>query len=241
MSLMRSHQQAVREAMQTPAAEVIGTGAVVLGTMSTGLVGAQQLATMLENSLTEDLRILHELTSIERKVEHKRDVLLPKYREYMPQLMEAGQPHPLIGNYLVWCLDAGCIEEALTFADWCMLHNQPMPERFRASVPLFCASQVLQWAEREYNAGRSFEPYLTETLARIEGTIPDLPRWDVDDATCAGFHRLLGLQAEKDDRLADAEAALTRALDLGAKVKTALDGVRKRMARAGSTDDPATV
>ncbi|WP_164561830.1 phage terminase small subunit [Nitratidesulfovibrio vulgaris] len=233
MSLMRRHQQAVREAASegTPHAGYAAghTGGHVLDVMPTGLMGGSQLAAMLDASLAEDLAMLHDVASIERKAEIKRERLIPKYRDYAARLMGEGARHELLGYYIVWCFDAGHIEEGLRVAAWAMEHGQPLPERFRAGLPLFVATQTLEWAEREYNAGRAFEPYLTQAqeLACSGGDVPD--------DTVALFHRLRGLRAESDGDLATAERELARAFDLGAKVKTALEGVRKRLARTTET------
>ncbi|EPR43130.1 small terminase subunit [Desulfovibrio sp. X2] len=233
MSLMRKHQQKVAAAAAAPAGQAIAPGARVLGTMPQGLMGGSKLAAMVTASLREDLDQLHGLASVERKADLKRDVLLPKYRDYVARLMADGKPHELLGWYLVWCFDAGRIEEALQVASWCMAHGQGLPEKFKSSLPLFVASQTLAWAEGEYNAARTFSPYLGQILADMEGD--DASAWDVPDQVKAGFYRLIGLQAEKDGDLQAASGALERAMDLGAKVKTALEGVRKRLSRTDTT------
>jgi hypothetical protein len=221
MSLMRRHQQQIATGAepQHPAG-----GTRVLGAMPAGLMGGNQLGTMLLASLQQDLAALKEIASKERKAAFKADVLLPKYADHVHRLMAAGQPHELIGWYLVWCFDSGRIEEGLQVAAWAQEHGQPLPERFSSSLELFVASQTLEWAEAQYNADHEFEPYLTQAQAMLaESDIPDTVR--------AGFHRIAGLQAEREDNLPEAEAQLARAYELGAKVKTALEAVRKRLAR----------
>lgn len=231
MSLMRKHQQTVQASRPGESAgTAIPGGARVLGTVPTGLMGGNKLVAMLSASLEEDLKALHGIASVERKAELKRATLVPKYRDYVERLLADGQRHDLIGWFLVWCLDAGCIEDALRVAFWCLEHDQTLPERFKTSLPLFVATQILDWAEREYNAGRTFEPYLSDILRETEGG------WDVPDQIRAGYHRLLGLQAEKEGKLSLAAQELGRAFELGAKVKTALEAVRKRLAR---DEDPS--
>ncbi|WP_081678727.1 phage terminase small subunit [Desulfocurvibacter africanus] len=238
MGLMRNHQQAMQASRSIePAGQKIASGARVLGTMPTGLMGGQKLAAMLSASLTEDLKALHNVASVERKADIKRNALIPKYRDYVERLMADGQRHDLIGWFLVWCFDAGCIEDGLRVAFWCLEHGQTLPERFKASLPLFVATQLLEWAEREYNAERTFEPYLSIVLLEIESDGPDSGNtWDLPDQVKAGFHRLLGLQAEREGKLSLAAQELERAFALGAKVKTALEAVKKRLARDGGQD-----
>jgi hypothetical protein len=230
MSLMRSHQKRVAAA-GSPGAETISAGAKVLGVMPQGLMGGSKLAAMLAASLEEDLKALHEVASVERKAALKRDTLLPKYRDYVARLMGEGKGHELIGYFVVWAFDAGSIEEALQVAFWCLEHGQELPERFKSPLALFVATQALAWAEAEYNAGRSFQPYLGTVLAAMVADGDEAAAWDVPDRIKAGFYRLLGLQAEKDGDLASAAECLERSLTLGGKVKTALDAVRKRQER----------
>lgn len=239
MSLMRKHQLAARVVPvgNDAPGERIGAGAVVLGSMPAaprGLLGGSQLGTFLSASLSEDLAALSSIASVERKIDLKRDTLIPKYRDYAARLMADGQRHELLGYYLVWCLDAGCMEEGLRVAAWAMEQGLPLPERFRASVPLFVASAVVAWAERQHDAGHDFEPYLSQAQALVD------PGGEVPDKVRAGFHRLFGLRAEQGGDLPTAERELQRALELGAKVKTALDGVRKRLARDGGQPAPGT-
>lgn len=232
MSLMRAYQKRAAAA-GSPDAESISAGARVLGTMPQGLMGGSKLAAMLAASLEEDLKALHEVASLERKAALKRDVLLPKYRDYVARLMGEGKGHELIGYFVVWAFDAGAIEEALQVAFWCLEHGQELPERFKSPLALFVATQTLAWAESEYNAGRGFQPYLGTVLASMVADGDEAAAWDVPDRIKAGFYRLLGLQAEKDGDLASAAENFERSLALGGKVKTALDAVRKRQERDG--------
>jgi len=225
MSLMRTHQKRLA-VTGSPEGESISAGARVLGTMPQGLMGGNKLAAMLAASLEEDLKALHEVASLERKAALKRDVLLPKYHDYVERLMDEGKSHELIGYYVVWAFDAGAIEEALRVAFWCLEHGQELPERFKSPLALFVATQALAWAEAEYDAGRGYEPYLGAVLSAMEAEA-----WDVPDRIKAGFYRLVGLRAEKDGDLASAAANLERSMALGGKVKTALDAVRKRLER----------
>jgi len=228
MSLMRKFQKSMAAAASAPAGEVVSPGARVLGTMPQGMMGGQQLASMLDASLAEDLKALHDVASMERKAEIKRDTLLPKYRDYIAKLMASGKRHDLIGYYVVWAFDAGAIEEALRLAFWCLENGQALPEKFKSPMELFVATQTLAWAEAEYNAGRSYDPYLSAVLGAMDGSLNGAA-WDVPDKIKAGYFRLVGLQAEQAGKLDVAVQSLERALDLGAQVKTALAAVKKRL------------
>lgn len=237
MSLIRKQQQKLAAATAASDKEIVSPGARVLGTMPQGLMGGQQLAAMLDASLEEDLKALHDVASLERKAALKRDVLLPKYREYISRLMAEGKRHDLLGYYVVWAFDAGAIEEALRLAFWCMENGHDLPERFKSPLALFVATQTLAWAEKEFDSGRSHSPYLAAVLAAVEGEQGG-QAWDIPDRIKAVFYRLIGLQAEKEENLAAAAENLERAFALGGKVKTALEAVKKRLVRADTDTQP---
>ncbi len=233
MGFMRQHQARVRAeaAKQSGGTSPRPAGGTVIAAMpgvGGGKVGAQQLAALVTASLGQDLAALKDMASVERKAEYKRSVLIPKYRDQVDRLMADGKAHDAIAYYLVWLLDAGCVEQALHVAAWAMAHGQALPETFKSRLPFFVASQVLEWAEGEYNAGRAFEPYLSQILTLMEA---DPAAWDIPDAVKARYYRLPGLAAEKAGDLRSAAIFLERALTLGASVKTALDNVKKRLAK----------
>lgn len=190
------------------------------------MVKRQQLS-VLDMALAEDLAMLHDVVSIERRTAIKRDTLIPKYAEHVEQLKANNSQHKLIGYYLVWLFDAGLIEEGIELAHWCIENHQPLPERFRAKVPYFVASQVIDWAEAQHNAERDVEPYLSDVLTSIE----NVAEWEIPDAMKARYYRMRGLRAEAHGHMELAEHELARSLALGGKVKTALDAVRKRLER----------
>ena len=179
-------------------------------------------------SLVEDLAALKGLNSVERKIEYKRETLIPKYRDYVARLREAGGPHELLGYWLVWLFDAGQIEEGLDYAAWAFQAGVKLPERFKASPRFFVAAQLVEWAEAQAGAGRGVEPYFEDTFRAIEA---DPDAWNLNDDVLGRYYRLRGLMAEQAGDLELAEFSLQRAMTLGSKVKTALDRVRKNASR----------
>ncbi len=227
MSLFVKKQREAREARLKGESVELSPGARVLGKMPQGPVAANQAARLLEIALEEDLKTLSGLRSVERKEALKRDVLLPKYREHVADLMQRGKEHNLIIYYLIWCFDAGDIPTALLVAEWCLAHKLNMPERFKADLPFFVADQTLAWAKGEYKAGRSFEPYLSNVLTGIEEQ-----GWDIADTCKAGFYALLGRAALVCEDYADAISRLARADELGGKVQTDLERAKKLFSKA---------
>lgn len=196
-----------------------------------GLLAGAQLEALVTASLTEDLAALKTLASRERKEAMKRETLIPKYGDYVERLKAAGSRHELLGYWLVWLFDAGMLVEACEYAAWGLDAGLKLPERFQSDIHFFIASQVIEWAEKEFNAGRSPEPFLSDQYRR-QTAEPE--KWNLPDELAARYHRLRGLMAEKDGNLALAEAELQAAMDLGAKVKTALANVRKMMGQDGA-------
>lgn len=243
MGLMKKHQQRHQEAkvlgaMPGAAAAPQNSGAGMAGAPGNsgpafpkGRIADQQLATFCDAALQTDLQALKDVPSHERRAEIKRNTLVPKYRLYVERLLVMGGPHELLGWFLVWLFDALLIEEAVAFGLKCVEKGQKLPEAFSASTPFFIAEKLLEWAEGEYRANRAFEPYLSQVLAQM---LESPQAWPVPDKLVAGFYRLLGLKAEQDGNLVVAQAHLNRAYELGAAVKTALDGVQKRLAKTAA-------
>lgn len=232
MSLMKRHQMNAGSLVATMPAAPASTLPEAPGGTG-GLMAGQKLAAFLSAALGEDLKALKDVASRERKAEVKRGQLIPKYRDYVRRLTEAETRHECIGYLLVWLLDAGMVEEGLELARWCVAHGHPLPEGFKATPAYFTADTLITWAEAEFTANRTFEPYLSDLRETLEAA-PDA--WNVPDALLARMHRLFGLAAEKDGQPELARDELTRALELGAKVKTALEGVLKKLDKPASPD-----
>ncbi len=226
--LMRAHQDRMRNEGRVVAELPACKNGKAASPAAQGLLAGKQLENFLSASLSEDLAALKGIASLERKAEHKRDTLLPKYASYVERLKELFIKHDLLGFWLVWLFDSGKIDEASQHADWCLTYGVKLPERFQSDIRFFIASQIVQWAEAEFATGRSMNPYFNIWFLRI-GTPPE--EWNLPDDLVARYYRLHGLKMEKDGVLAVAETYLQKALDKGAKVKTALERVQKNIAR----------
>jgi len=92
----------------------------------------------------------------------------------------------------------------------------------------------LSWADTEFEAGRSVEPYFSRVFDLAEN-------WDLHDEIRAKFYRLKGLIAMDKDDFTMVVPALETAMEYGAKVKTALgDAMKKRAACLESGTEPET-
>lgn len=206
--------------------------------LPSGLMAGQQLAAFCTASLTEDLRALKEVSSHASRDITKRDVLIPKYADYVRRLREAGHTHELIGYYLVWLMDSGMIEEGLELALWCVGNGQTLPEGFSSKLPYFVADTLLTWAEAETAAGRTVQPYLDQWSTAVTDA-PDA--WNLPDVITGRWRKVLAQQAELAGDLAAARLHYEAALALGAKCKTALADVTRKLekAQAGEAAAPA--
>ena len=197
--------------------------------LPSGLMAGQQLAAFCTASLTEDLRALKEVSSHASRDITKRDVLIPKYADYVRRLREAGHTHELIGYYLVWLMDSGMIEEGLELALWCVGNGQTLPEGFSSKLPYFVSETLLSWAEAETTAGRSVQPYLDQWSTAVTAA-PDA--WNLPDVITGRWRKVLAQQAELAGDLAEARLHYEAALTLGAKCKTALADVTRKLEKA---------
>lgn len=220
MSLMRKWQKNY-ESAPAPAGR-----AVVTGRGGRGLVAGQQLARLLDASLSEDLKKLSEIKAVSTKIQRKREVLIPQYEGYVERLREEGHQHDLLTYMMLWLFDAGDIEKALDLGLYCVRAGVPMPERFRRDVSTTIADAVLEWAEGVYNEKGTPEPYFSTVLGFIDGMNTPEP-WDLPDKVTAKYYRLAGLLEMRAGRNESAVSCFETALELGASVKTVLAEARK--------------
>lgn len=225
--LMRNHQEHTRNLGRVIAEMPVARAKSAASGQTSGKLAGQQLAAFLSASLTEDLAALKRIAATERKEDFKRETLLPKYAPYIARLKESGQKHDLLGYWLVWLFDAGSIDDALEYAAWCLGRGVGLPERFQSDIRFFIAAQVVNWAEKEIEAGRSIEPYWgwLHTQAEQEPEV-----WNLPDELAGRLCRVKGLEAFQQEDYPVAKFYLESALKLGAKVKTKLEQVDKKLA-----------
>lgn len=229
MSLMLKHQQQIKEDGVVGAGMDPGHGDHTkhLAMVAAGSVGVQQLAELVSNALGEDLKALKDVKSIERKVQLKREDLVPKYAGYVARLRADNVRHEMLAQYMVWLFDIEDIEAAMDLGFHCLDAGIPLPERFKRDVPTYLADAVLEWAERQYEAERTAEPYFTNLFEFVRGDHAD--PWDLPDKLRAKYYRLHGLFKERGGDFAGAVASLEKAMAMGQPVKTILAKARKSL------------
>lgn len=170
----------------------------------------------------------------------KRDELLPKYLDYVQRYLDSKLifPNPVMMQVLVWLFDTAQFTTGLQLAQVAMAQEQELPERFKRNVQTFVADEVIEWAETEYKAGRTPEPYVSDLLHLVDG------EWQLFERIPARYHKLLGIIGIDLEDWPQAIAHFERAIELYPEigVGTRLDTARKALKKAelAAADKPPT-
>ena len=237
MSLALAHKR--RTIAQGPAVAVAGAKPDVYSaeTALSSPANAQKHLKLMENSLAVDLERISTINSREQRQQLKRDELLPKYLAYVQRYRDSGlsYPNPVLVYVLIWLFDTAQFVQGLELADFAMSQGQALPARFNRDIPTFVADEVIEWAEAEYKAGRSPEPYVSDLVPRVDG------EWKLFERIPARYHKQLGIMAMDRKEWATAIKCFERAEALydGIGVGTRLGGARKALAKE-QADQPAS-
>lgn len=188
---------------------------------------AQKHLKLMEAALAVDLERVSAINSREARQQLKRNELLPKYQDYVTRYIDSGLNHanPVLMQVMVWLFDTAQFEEGLGLARFAMSQCQVMPARFKRDIPTFVGDEFIEWAEAEYKAGRSPEPYLSDLLPWVDG------EWTLYERIPARYHKLIGILAIDTKEWAKAAHHFERAAELYPEigVGTRLSGVRKAL------------
>lgn len=182
-------------------------------------------------ALEQDQSALHLLTDVKKKIALKKEHLLPKWEPIIQHYRDSGAHHPFepLVWFAIWLVDAGQIEQGITWADFAIAQNQKMPERFRsANLESVITRQVHDWALEQFKAEHSAEPYLTQVVERIETN-----QWLVSEPALMGMlFKLVALYAEHEKQDEKAEAYFLKAVAANPEkhgVKGSLHRVQKKL------------
>ena len=229
MSLALAHKR--RVLAQGPAMAAAGAAAVGYSPAAalSSPANAQKHLKLMDDALAVDLERISAINSRELRQQLKRDELLPKYQEYVQRYRDSGLsfPNSVLVYVLIWLFDTTQFEKGLELADFAMSQGQVLPERFNRDIPTFVADEVIEWAEAEFKAGRSPEPYVSNLLHRVDG------EWNLFERIPARYHKQLGVLAmdRKEWALAVTHFERAEALYDGIGVGTRLAGARKALAK----------
>ena len=230
MSLALAHKRRVQA--EGPAAAARAGAEAVVYSSATALsspANAKKHLKLMEDALAQDLERVSAINSRELRQQLKRDELLPKYLDYVQLYRDSGLnfPNSVVMQVLVWLFDTEQFDAGLDLAHFAIEQDQQLPERFKRNVQTFVADQVIDWAEAEYKAKRSPEPYLSNLLPLVDG------EWMLFERIPARYHKQIGILALEQRDFAKAIQHFERAEELceSIGVGTRLDGARKALAK----------
>lgn len=180
---------------------------------------------LMHRALIEDRRRLHDIQSIERKIQLKAE-LLPGYQPYIDGVLDAdaGAQDDVFMTLLVWHLDVGDLERGLRMAAYALYHRLETPDQYQRTTATLVAEEVadhflrLPAEQRPDNAHALLE--LTDGLTREH---------DMHDQVRAKLYKALG-QVSAEQQPETALSYYQRALALHDKV-----GVKKDIERLERT------
>lgn len=185
------------------------------------LAGASMYDLMLAK-LASDRRRLKSIASIERKVEVKRNELLPEYVDYVTGALSGGRgaQDDVLTTIMVWRVDAGDYIGALDIARYALVHRMTLPDQYDRPLATAIAEEFAEAALSAFKRGDTFARSQLDEVAQLTAGA------DMHDQVRAKIHKAIGYAAERDGDNADALDHLRRALELNAGA-----GVKQDIAR----------
>lgn len=169
--------------------------------------GTAQDRRAAEFDLELDRRTLSEAgESLAKRAEIKRDKLLPKWMPQVKRYLDAGEvyPYPALVWCAIWLFDVNDFDAGIDYAIKAIEQQQPMPDNFASSMGAFVADTVREWAEAEYAAGRSVEPYFSRVFTLV------VESWQLHEEITAKYYKLAAqLLLRGEDGLQAKPAALS--------------------------------
>ena len=145
--------------------------------------------------LDADLKTLKSFNRIEDKVQHKRDVLIPKFKPYVETYLASDEQYqnPLFSQLIIWLFDINDLDTAI---DWCQQaidREIDTPERMKRDFATFCADEVLAWSEKMAAQGHSVEPYFSQIFTKVR------EEWLINEKVTAKWFKFAGLHLLRDE------------------------------------------
>lgn len=179
-------------------------------------------ATLYEQMLVKlaaDRRRLHDVQSIERRAEVKREIL-PDYVPWIDGVLAGNQgvQDDVLMTVMVWRIDSGDLSGAMQIGRYAIAHNLAMPDQYKRTTACLLAEEAAEVALR----GGTDQPGDANQLLAVGDLVDDQ---DMPDEVRAKLLKAIGYALAPDSKNA-AVAILKRALELHAKV-----GVKKDIER----------
>lgn len=175
-------------------------------------------------SLVEDRRRLHDIQSIERKIEAKRE-MLPAYAPYVEGVLEggAGAQDDVLMTVMIWRIDIGDIDGALPIARYALQHKLNPPDQYKRTTAAIIAEEAADAVLRN-NVKPVWEKGKIKNVMPPEDANPVMQQLftiseltaaaDMHDQIRAKLYKAYGYLCALSGRYADALQGLNRALEL---------------------------
>lgn len=182
--------------------------------------------------LMEHVRALHDIQSVQQKIERKRE-LLPEYEDYVAGVLEGGngQQDDVLMNIMVWYLDAGQLGKGLDIAEYAVKHSLETPDRYQRSTAALVSEEVADFVLKERSEGDEPSKYLAE----IDRTLELFGEADMHDQIKAKLYKSQGYLLRECEELEEAAEALELALNLDERVgvKKDIQALQKQLKNSG--------
>ncbi|MDR2507400.1 MAG: terminase [Candidatus Accumulibacter sp.] len=141
--------------------------------------------------LDADKRRLHQLQSIQKKIELKRE-LLPEYEAWIDGALEAdsGVQDDVLMTILVWCIDTGDAGGALKIGEYALKHDLKPPAPYTRTLACLLADEFADNALKALVEKRDVNFYELAEIARLTND------YDMPDEARAKLAKAIGLTLE---------------------------------------------
>lgn len=186
-----------------------------------------EISMLMRAALAEDRRRLHDIQSIERKIEVKAQ-LLPHYQPYIDGVLESGTgaADEVISTMMIWHLDCGDFPRALEIAEYVLSNNLPAPDAHKRTPATILAEEMADAALRAHASNA--EPMAIDPLLNAYELTANA---DMPDQVRAKLNKALGFAHRDSNQPERALQHLQRALELDSKsgVKTEITKLEKQL------------
>ena len=170
MSLARQH-------FQKHSAKAAAVSAAEFGTMQEQSFYELQLA-----QLNNDRHRLKQIQSTEAKIQLKK-ALVPTYLAYVDGIIEANKSvqDDVFMTVLVWCIDVENYAKALEMAEFALVHDMIMPDRFERKTATLVTEEIANAFLKQLKTNAEVEIEVLQQLEQLvlqthfEEELPDMP------------------------------------------------------------------
>lgn len=166
---------------------------------------------LMKMSLVEDRRRLHDIQSVERKIEVKKE-LIPQYRPYIDGVLASGTgaQDDVLMTLMIWLFDIGDLDLGLQVAAYALQHGLSSPDNYQRSTATIVAEEISDHYLRKVSAK---EP-IAEGVDQLAAASKLTEEHDMPDQVRAKLCKALGLALRDCKNPAAALDQLKRALEL---------------------------